>query len=291
LVPDAGFTCKEKIVKKLSSLVCALGAGLAFAGTAQADVINDWYFNPNGGGYAAAQQITEYLDINGNAFIQLAPISATEFSFTEAGVFNSVQADSNGQLFPVNYAGGNISATFNAVGGGIFGNAFAFSSGSISVYQNPANGQYGSTLGTYGADLGNLIATFDILPGGGGLVDASGTPLSNGMINVYAQASWLADGYFFDPLGNDLAGGSILAFAFTNANTIGSPNDTQVNEIICGEAGWAGDGCNGNDYSNLPGDHLFVSNNGQFKLAVPEPGSLALLGISLLGLATVRRRK
>lgn len=256
-------------------------------------VLNDWYFNPAGTGFAGAQQVNEYLDINGNAFIQLAPTGPNTFSFQEFGVFNSVQADSNGQLFPLNY-GQNITAVFNASGTGVFGGAFSFSSGSFSVYADP-NNNYGTASPTsiYGANDGTKIAEFEVF-GGGGLVDASGLPIANGQITLFARLvdGSMASGYFFDPSGNDISLGTVLAFAFTNANTVGSPSAVMVSEIICEGAGFAGPGCDGmNPYANNAPQYFFVSNNGQFKLAIPEPGSLALLGVAMLGLGLARRRR
>jgi hypothetical protein len=237
------------------------------------------------------------LDVNGNAFIDLTATGGTSFSFTEHAVFNISQADSNGILFPIAYPGGNITAVFEATGTGNFSGAFTFAGGTIRMYQNPTDGEYGGTNGVYGANLGNLIASFDILAGGGGLVDANGSPLTNGQVSVFAQASAgaLAPGYFFRSNGNDLSGEEILAFAFTNANTVGDPTDTLVDEVACEYAGFTGAGCDGTDYANAPGDFFFLSNNGQLKLNeiedVPEPGSLALFGIAMLGAGVVVRRR
>ena len=82
-----------------------------------------------------------------------------------------------------------------------------------------------------------------------------------------------------------------MAFAFTNANTIADPTQTLVDEVACQYAGFTGAGCNGEGYANSPG-YFFVGNNGQFKLAeVPEPGSLALFGIAMLGAGVVSRKR
>ena len=281
-------------MKFLKKLACATAVAMSFAGAASAaTVLNDWHFNPTGGGFAGSQEVNEYLDVNGNAFIQITPTGGTSFSFTEHAVFNIVQADGNGKLFPLTYPGGNITAMFQASGTGNFSGAFSFSGGTIRMFQNPTNGQYASAEGIYGANLGNEIATFTVMAGGGGNVDASGSPTNNGQVTVLARADAgsLDSGYFFRENGDDLSMESILAFAFTNANTVGEPDDLLVDEVACQYAGYTGPGCGTGEYANGSGQ-FFVGNNGQFKLAeVPEPGSLALFGIAMLGAGVVSRKR
>lgn len=283
-------------MKLLNKLACTATVAFAFAGSANASVVmNNWVFNPNGGGFEDGYKVKEYLDVNGNSFIQLNTTEGNpNFTFVEHAVFNVVQADSKGQLFPLMYPGGNITATFEGFGTGTLGQAFTFTGGSIKIYQNPTNNQYATTNGIYGANLGNLIASFDVLVGGGGEVDASGNPIGNGNVTVYAKAGEgdLMPGYWFRGNGDDLSEESVLSFAFTNANPLAQPDSTLVSEVACQFAGFTGAGCNGSAYANAPGSYFFVSNNGQFKLAeVPEPGSLALFGIAMLGAGVVSRRR
>ncbi|MEN3277872.1 MAG: hypothetical protein V7631_3662 [Massilia sp.] len=279
-------------MKFMKKMACAAAVAMSVAGAANAEVVlNDWVFNPVGTGYDNGQEINEYLDVNGNAFIQLNPTGGNSFSFTEHAVFNILQADSNGQSFPITFPGGNITATFEAQGTGNFSGAFRFTGGTIRMYQNPTAGQYAGTEGFYGANLGNEIAVFDVLAGGGGRVDASGSPVNNGEVTVRARAVEMDSGYFFRGNGDDLSMESILAFAFTNANTVGEPTNRLVDEVACQYAGYTGAGCGSGSFSNSP-NSFFVSNNGQFKLAeVPEPGSLALFGIAMLGAGVVSRKR
>jgi hypothetical protein len=280
-------------MKFMKKLACAAAVAMTMAGGANAaTVLNNWVFNPVGGGFSSGQKVNEYLDVNGNAFIQINPTGGSSFSFKENAVFNIVQADGKGKLFPVNFPGGNITATFEAAGTGNFSGAFTFSGGTIRMYQNPTF-EYGSTVGYFGADQGNQIAEFTVMAGGGGMVNANGSPTNNGQVTVFAKADAgsLDAGYFFRENGQDLSTESIMAFAFTNANTIAQPDAVLVDEVACQYAGFTGAGCNGGTYANTPG-YFFVGNNGQFKLAeVPEPGSLALFGIAMLGAGVVSRKR
>jgi hypothetical protein len=83
-----------------------------------------------------------------------------------------------------------------------------------------------------------------------------------------------------------------MAFAFTNANTVGNPTGTLVSEVACEYARFTGVGCNGSPYANAPGQYFFIGSSGQLKLAdVAEPGSLALSGIAMLGAGFATRKR
>lgn len=284
-------------MKSAIKLICVAAAAFCVSTTTiAAPILNDWVFNPVGGGLAGGQVINKYLNVSGNAFIQLQSTGETAFSFRETAVFNIPQADSNGQLFGLNYIGGNITATLEAVGNGTFGGAFNFTSGTIRLYQNPVGNQYGTTLGFYGANLGNVIAELDIT-GGGGEVDVAGSPINNGQVSVFANAGVgkLDARYFLNSNGTDLSTESILAFAFTDTNTVGLPSRRLINEVACQFAGFNGPGCGGGNYQNVPRQHFFLSANGELNLGmpaeVPEPGSMALFGLAMLGMVVVSRKR
>lgn len=285
-------------MKDLFRLASVSAAAVVLAGSVQAaTVLNDWYFNPNGTGLGSATQIHENLDFVGQGFIDLTPTGANTFNFTEHAAFRIDFYDGGTSLPAPNF----ITAVFQASGSGTFNGAFSFTGGTLTFYSDTAQNFGSSSVGGFinGANDGAAIGTFSVLPGGGGFVDPTGSPVTNGAVtvNVKALAGALPPGYWFNPAGNDLTALDTLAFAFTNANALQSASTALKQELACDYAGFGGPLCvAGVAQATAPsfaaGDYLFVGNNGQFKLTVPEPTGIALAGLALaLAGAATRRRK
>lgn len=273
---------------KKTILAASVVCGLTISSAANA-VLTNWYLDQDGAAAGTATKITSFLDITGGALISLTPTGGTSFDFTEWGGVTSKSHD-----FGLDYSADQtmqLASLFTASGNGTFGGAASFLSGTLELY-SLALGQWGTTNGTFGV-TGSPIATFAITAGGL-QVNPDGTPIANGQVQIVAKAISMDAGYFFqDALKTiDLSSivnspdGLLFGFATTNANFI--PTD-QLNSDFASEM---------RDYSGLGGSvindptlgQFYVSNNGQYRLQVPEPGSLALVGIALLGLVSRRRQ-
>jgi hypothetical protein len=261
---------KEEVMKRLLVSCATLVVLLFGVNSANAVFLEDWYLDIDAGGVLAPEQVNEYLDIVGPAYIQNTFTSATEFTFTEVATFRSDSHD-GGVLFPFVLSDYELTGYFEGAGTGTLGGDINFTSGILDIYSDtPRN--FASTDSFYGADDGTKIATFSLLSGVG-TIDPSGVP--NGVITVILEATDILAGYFFDSNLNDLSLIDpiqfVLGFSTTNASYVANPSANVISEFGVG--------------ANTPPLDLVVSSNGQYRLAVvPEPSTFLLLGSGLLGL-------
>lgn len=264
--------------KHLAQLTCALG--LAF-GIQSAHAATDWQINPEGLGAGGATTVSA-ANVGGVGFVQVvpSPTNPGAFTFIEHGAYQLLQTGSTNP-----FGTRDITVTYEVSGSGNWFNpaALHFSSGSIKLFSD-INFDFGSANGTYGADNGKAIGSFSVFDGG---------LLNGGLVNVQAQldAGSLLPGYLFDADGNDMtkAGKVLLQLGIYNQTT--NPDALLVSEIICGMAGYGGAGCDGTAFINSPQAYA-VSDGGSVTLsAVPEPASIALLGIALGAIPVSTRRR
>lgn len=271
-------------MKARTKILAALCGAALVPGVASAQFLNNWYIDLDGpGGPGGKVLVNEYLDLTGNFFSDNTSTGGTGFDFNEWGVFQTLSHDGAG-----GYTGSTAegTATLTASGSGNFGGNLTFDSATLKLYSDTAK-DYGSTTGIFGADNGTNFATLHLISGTGS-VDPSGVP--NGQFTLSFSVDSLLSGYLFDSDMNDLSAyaGAIppllFGFATTNASRVASPSATLVSELINQFAGV-------DSFTNNGIDDIVGSNNGQFRLAVPEPGVMFLLGGGLLGLGWVSRRR
>jgi hypothetical protein len=258
------------------ALLGALSAPLASA----APLIENWQLDLtslSGGLNSGINQ----LQFSGESYITNTLISGTTYSFTDNGVFNVFAKNAgvslalaSGQLTMV-YTGGNGTTDISA-------GTFTFAAGGVlDFWYNTDGAAYGSTSANYyGAATGTKIASFTQLAGDGGTVNPDGTPTSNGTVTGTFQATSMDSAVWLDELGLPLNPLLTLGFVTTNASedtaTIPADLVTALSATV----------------PNTPPDHFFVQNGGQFKLqSVPEPATIALMGLGLVGLGGMRSRR
>ena len=284
-----------KFFKKTLAALATVGA-LTGAGSANA-YLTDWYFDANGSvnGTADAVLVPDNLSMDSSAvgYISVFATSATDFMFQETGVIRFAGANS-GQAFTQ-----TLFATYTLNGTGKFGSGTStfdgdanFTGGTFSLWVG-AN-TYAGTTDTYGVGPTNqtLIATFDVFGDKITGLNNIGQPVSGNATNntqfqIVGSANWLASDYFYLPDGvTDIAGltdALTWGFVVGNATSI-APSGNMVSEF--GPQDLVLDPSN-DDYTVS----FFVNHGGQARLQVPEPATLALSGLALLGLGALRRRQ
>jgi hypothetical protein len=226
------------------------------------------------------------LNFSGSSFVRntFPGGFGAPFTFTDNGVFSF--GNKNGGL-GLGLGAAQLTGDYTlGTGTGTLGSSITFDAGGqFDIYYNTTNTFGASAADRYGAATGTRIATFRQLAGGGGAINPDGTPSANGQLQLNFVAEYLRPNTWFTNAGQTLPENFTFSFVTANAsqdnsNNCPSPCSTDPNLITA-----LGGGPN-----SLPNQFL-VSNGAQFKLAdVPEPGTVALLGLGLLGFTFMRRK-
>ena len=176
--------------------------------------------------------------------------------------------------------------------------AFTFTSGTLSIYIDDWEGSSTSTYygnadttdgSLYGADDGTRIATFDLSTGYGTLQTTGG---QTDNVDIWSlSTTFFEEGYFFfEDLGdfayitNLLAG--IFIQMYTNDTNHVLTDDDIINALT--------NECDENDvqFDSNATTTIFVSSEGAVTFSVvPEPATMLLFGLGILGLSAITRKK
>jgi len=281
----------------LGFLMCVTMLILSVSASAYTLKFQDWGFNPSGGLTPSISPIDEMtllgITLNNSTPNSTYPNNGTFINFS------TIQAQSfqnNGGMVTGTGLGNTFEITMIMNGAGSYSrnaanlNDLVFNTATLDIYiDNTLN--YGTTTGLFGANDGTKIASFTLVEGIG-LMNyynpTAGNP--HGSTDILFESTYIKSGYWFDKLGIDLSTydlDMVVGLSDSNNTVIRNVSDMTKDEFYESGLTWNAD----DDSENYK---TFMSTNGSFAPTispVPEPATMLLLGLGLIGISGLSRNK